>query len=285
MRQLLTGEAMNALVYNSVDGVIYQRSLSELHAHANIAVLDLLADSGGALMYDGTLVFDSSSYYTTTYLDTMEGDIYAAIALKSDLTHNHNLADLDEKSYNSLDNLPDLSDLHAHVNKATLDVIPDYAVATEGDIMERSAAGIAWVAKSTFSYWERIGTVLSPLNDGDTLEVNSIAEEALDAGVDVEGVKHLDSFTEYDEIAEPATPAANKGRVFAEAGTWGTETDSVLKFKDENANVFRLSHKRYVHSEPAPASTWTINHNLGKEPLIQLYDNSCLLYTSPSPRD
>jgi hypothetical protein len=40
---------------------------------------------------------------------------------KSDNTHNHNLNNLTEKSYNSLTDKPDLSDLHSHANKAVLD--------------------------------------------------------------------------------------------------------------------------------------------------------------------
>jgi len=44
---------------------------------------------------------------------------------KSDITHNHNLNDLAEKSYNSLDDKPDLTDLHSHSNKAQLDLVTD----------------------------------------------------------------------------------------------------------------------------------------------------------------
>jgi hypothetical protein len=40
---------------------------------------------------------------------------------KSDNTHNHNLNNLTEKSYNSLTDKPDLSDLHSHANKTVLD--------------------------------------------------------------------------------------------------------------------------------------------------------------------
>jgi hypothetical protein len=137
-------EDVPVLARNAATGIIEQRVLAELHTHANIAVLDLLTDSGGLLMYDGTLVFDATDYYTTTEIDTIETDIYIAIALKSDLTHNHNLADLTEHSYNSLTDQPDLTDLHSHANKATLDMIPDYAPASEGDVMIRSGGGIAW---------------------------------------------------------------------------------------------------------------------------------------------
>ena len=147
-----SGELMNALVYNSINGIIYQRSLSELHVHANITVLGLLADSGGALAYNGVLVFDLSNYYTVAYIDALEGDIVTALAGKSDITHNHNLADLTEKSYNSLNNLPDLSDLHEHFNKPTLDLIPNYLSANEGDVMERYSAGFQWISKNTFPF-------------------------------------------------------------------------------------------------------------------------------------
>ena len=55
-----------------------------------------------------------NNYYTKTEVDN-------ALSTKSDVTHNHNLADLAEKSYNSLTDTPDLSSLHTHSNKALLD--------------------------------------------------------------------------------------------------------------------------------------------------------------------
>ena len=39
----------------------------------------------------------------------------------------------------------------------------------------------------------------------------------------------------------------------------------------------------YDHVQASPASTWTVNHNLGRIPIVGV--RSCLLYTSPSPRD
>jgi len=56
---------------------------------------------------------DSIKTYLTIVKDALD--------LKSDATHNHNLNDLSEKDYDSLDNKPDLSDLHNHTNKTVLD--------------------------------------------------------------------------------------------------------------------------------------------------------------------
>ena len=44
---------------------------------------------------------------------------------KSDVGHNHSLSNLTEKSYNSLADKPDLSSLHTHSNKLTLDNIQE----------------------------------------------------------------------------------------------------------------------------------------------------------------
>jgi hypothetical protein len=51
------------------------------------------------------------------YLSIMKSELSG----KSDTSHNHNLNDLAEKDYDSLDNKPDLSDLHNHPNKTVLD--------------------------------------------------------------------------------------------------------------------------------------------------------------------
>ena len=47
-----------------------------------------------------------------------------------------------------------------------------------------------------------------------TVDVDTIGELTPDAGVSIEGVKALDSFLEFPEIAKPANPAANKLRLY-----------------------------------------------------------------------
>lgn len=49
---------------------------------------------------------------------------------------------------------------------------------------------------------------------GKSLSVDTIVEITADAGVTVEGVKALDSFLEFTEIAKPANPAGNKLRLY-----------------------------------------------------------------------
>jgi hypothetical protein len=141
-----TSNTKPVLVYDD-DGTIKKRVFTELHTHTNIAVLNLLSAITGKLAYNSAIIFDSNLYYTITEIDVIVDDLEDQIDLKSDLTHNHNLANLAEKSYNSLDNLPDLSGLHSHTNKSTLDLIPDYTGANEGDIIERHAAGMQWISK------------------------------------------------------------------------------------------------------------------------------------------
>ena len=38
--------------------------------------------------------------------------------------------------------------------------------------------------------------------------------------------------------------------------------------------VVKASSSRYVHSQPIASATWTIDHNLGVEPNITVYDDS-----------
>lgn len=137
-------ENVPVLARNAATGIIEQRVLAELHTHANIAVLNLLTAPAGSLWYNGVLVFDASVYYTKTEVDALDAILLTNINTRSLNTHNHNLADLTEHSYNSLTDQPDLTSLHSHTNKATLDMIPDYAPASEGDVMIRSGGGIAW---------------------------------------------------------------------------------------------------------------------------------------------
>ncbi len=57
--------------------------------------------------------------------DIVLNNIDNKLDTKSNTTHNHNLNDLTEKSYNSLTDKPDLSDLHNHTNKAVIDNFTD----------------------------------------------------------------------------------------------------------------------------------------------------------------
>lgn len=123
-------------------------------------------------------------------------------------------------------------------------------------------------------YWNKTLTTLYPATTGDSLAIDVINEYIPDAGVTIEGVKHIDWRTVYTETTEPTTPDPTTLSVFTVPDTYGAETDSVLKAKDENGNVFRVTHKRYVHAQGTAAQEWTINHNLGEEPNITVYDNN-----------
>ncbi|KKN85536.1 hypothetical protein LCGC14_0278590 [marine sediment metagenome] len=177
------------LARNASTGLIEQRVLAELHTHANISVLDLLTAPSGSLWYNGALVFDPSPYYTGTEIDALHVTMQADIDNRSLSSHNHNLADLAERSYNSLVDLPDISELHSHSNKPTLDRIPDYIGADEDDIMVRDGAGITWKALSavTSGHWLRdtVGDpFLYPKTAGDGIAITATAKLYFDGGVD-----------------------------------------------------------------------------------------------------
>jgi hypothetical protein len=208
-------EDVPVLCRNAATGIIEQRVLAELHTHSNIDVLNALADDGGLLTYLGNLVFDSNDYYTTTEIDLIETDIYTAIDGKADINHNHNLADLTEHSYISLTEKPDLSDLHSHANKPTLDVIPDYTGADLQDVMVRYAAGIAWLPISgiTSGHWLRdvVGDpFLHPRIAGDSLKiddtifVDKIEELTTDNGILLGDVLTVDQLNSRIGIGVPS---------------------------------------------------------------------------------
>lgn len=203
------------LARNATTGLIEQRVLSELHTHSNITVLNALADSGGALTYLGSLVFNPGDYYTRTVIDTAHAALLANINTRSLTTHNHNLADLTEHDYSSLDNKPDLSDLHSHVNKPTLDVIPDYAVANLQDVMVRYAAGIAWLPISaiTSGHWLRdvVGDPFlyakvagDSLKIDDTIFVDKVEEYTTDNGILLGDVLTVDQLNSRVGIGVPS---------------------------------------------------------------------------------
>jgi len=52
--------------------------------------------------------------------------------------------------------------------------------------------------------WDRNGTILSPLNSGDSLAVNIINEENVDTGVTIEGALIKDSLMSLDHITSPS---------------------------------------------------------------------------------
>lgn len=143
--------AMPALAIDTATGKIHKRDLDDLHVHSNISVLDLLGASGGKLTYNGVLVTDFTGYATEAYVDAADAILQADINTRSLNTHNHTLVSLTEHSYTSLTDKPDLTSLHIHTNKPTLDVIADYTSATQNDLLIRDAAGTAWVPPSTFS--------------------------------------------------------------------------------------------------------------------------------------
>jgi uncharacterized Zn-binding protein involved in type VI secretion len=64
-------------------------------------------------------------------------DLQTALNNKSATTHNHNLNDLTEKSYNSLTDKPNLSSLHSHSNKTLLDTYTNSNTNISGAISDR----------------------------------------------------------------------------------------------------------------------------------------------------
>jgi len=149
-----------ALVYDPASKEIKRRSLSQLHSHSNVSVLNNLSDSGGKLAYNGVLVADFTNYYTKTQIDSSISNLQNQINLKADATHNHALNSLSEKSYNSLTDKPDLSSLHTHDNKSTLDLIPLYSSGNIGDTIIKTSNGLAWGSSgltglnSNILYWD-----------------------------------------------------------------------------------------------------------------------------------
>ncbi len=107
-----------------------------------------------------------------------------------------------------------------------------------------------------------------------TFTIDDLNESTPGVGVTIEGVRHQDWRIYLKEITEPTSVSADEIALWAEPDTLGINTNSVLKYKDENGNVERITHKRYVHVQGASSSTWIINHNLGLEPNIEVYDNS-----------
>lgn len=134
-------------------------------------------------------------------------------------------------------------------------------------------------------HWDRVlnkPTILNLANAGSDRIITSISGADLNGEVNltfngtlltITGNETTTGYKEMTEMTAPSAPAANKGRIFAEDDTLGTENDAVLKYIDENSNEFRLSHKRYVHVQSSASTTWTINHNLGAEPNVMIYDD------------
>lgn len=190
-------EAVPVLARNASTGLIEQRVLAELHTHSNKAVLDLLTAPAGSLWYNGSLVFDPSPYYTSTEVDALDAALLVNINTRSLNTHNHNLADLTEHSYNSLVDLPDLSELHSHTNKPTLDRMPDYTTANDDDVMVRSGAGIVWLPLSGIGsgLWLRdvVGTpFLYPAVTTDEIHIDVINEYTTAGNITLGGVLTVD---------------------------------------------------------------------------------------------
>ena len=64
------------------------------------------------------------------------------------------------------------------------------------------------------------------------------------------------------------------------SGEWGFETDTrKLKIGNGAAAWNALAYystgesAAYVHQQPTPATVWTINHNLGFRPSVELFDS------------
>ena len=105
---------------NTLDG--------KAHEHSNKGALDAVPDHTGAQtgdvlkkQSDGSLAFEAES-------DSFSGD------------------------YTDLQNKPDLSTLHEHTNKSTLDAVPDHTGAQTGDVLKKQSDGsLAFEAEQTIT--------------------------------------------------------------------------------------------------------------------------------------
>lgn len=84
------------------------------------------------------------------------------------------------------------------------------------------------------------------------LQTNTISETTGGLGVTMEGVKALDSFLEFSEIATPANPAANKLRVYAKDDGAGT---SILATKESGGDEIKVGRGIHLVGKTAAAVT------------------------------
>ena len=98
-----------------------------------------------------------------------------------------------------------------------------------------------------------------------TPKIDSVIEETLNAGVIVDGVKHLDSYEEFDEVTAPATPAANKVRVYAKDKAGVSE----LFYKNDAGTERDLSAggslTKHRHDEDSDATGGYLGFILGQK--------------------
>ena len=100
-----------------------------------------------------------------------------------------------------------------------------------------------------------------------TLTVDAINEFTGAAGVTFEGVKALDSFLEFSEIAIPSAPAASKGRLFTPVLD---ENDSLTPGTDETGLFYRRNDGLMVKlSDDFPYSTAIRHVGQDDEPLFE----------------
>ncbi len=102
----------------------------------------------------------------------------------------------------------DLTNHAVNTDTGTFDI---KVIRTRESLGTTPVLGFAKTAATTEYIWDKDGNlnILKLLTD-------TIVENTPDSGVTIEGVKALDSFVEFVEIAAPSNPAANKLRVFAE---------------------------------------------------------------------
>ena len=171
-----------------------------------------------------------------TYTDEKIGTVNASLAEKSDKTHNHNLKDLTEKSYNSLDNKPSLGTV-ASLNTGTSSgnvpilgsdgklndiVIPKIAIsetsviesevemlaltAEIGDIAIRNDVKKSFILKGDnpkeLSNWQELITPMSPVQS-----VNGKTGTVVLSKEDV-GLSNVDNTSDDDKPVSTAQSAA-----------------------------------------------------------------------------
>jgi hypothetical protein len=125
---------------------------------------------------------EKNNYYTKIEVDSK-------LANKSNITHNHSLANLSEKSYNSLTDKPDLSSLHSHSNKELLDTYTQ----TETDLAD--------AVNKKHSHANK--TLLDNLISNGT-GTNFLADDGTYKSININNVSNADTVDNYHASQTPA---------------------------------------------------------------------------------
>ena len=112
--------------------------------------------------------------------------------------------------------------------------------------------------------------------DASTLQ---IAQTLPDATTSAAGKMSAADKTKLNTIEEGATANTTEGIQDTAAAllTGGTHTGISFAYNDAanriDATVTLEGLAAYIHSQPTPAITWTINHNLGRYPSVELFNS------------